>query len=213
MPDSHFGHRPADNPLPEVPAEGLVLWRLHSYDDEWWCTVEAFANRLMLRVHTPDDSRIALTETFDTASAVVTRADELCAQYLTQGWNLREADARPTPSEASPMMTLWFVADGSGWAISGVQCESTSPITPAAIMNRPPLGRLLPPALVATVHDALRAAAAGERPVLYFKAIRDTGIEWRRGVLTRDADRVRMEVFETIQAIAMNKAVEVDLRA
>ncbi len=141
------------------------------------------------------------------------RADALCAQYLTQGWNLRDA-SQPTaaPDTESAILSVWFAAPN--WEVTGVQCQETAEISPSAIMGKPPLGRLLSPELVSTVEAALAAAATGSRQVLYFKAIRDGGrVDFRRGVLFGDSERVRMDVFETTEAVAGRSAVEVDLRA
>ena len=43
--------------------------------------------------------------------------------------------------------------------------------------------------------------------------IKDKGLDWRRCIICRDGERVRMDIYEASDAEAVPDAVEVDLRA
>ena len=205
MPDSLYGPYPDGGLLPELPAEGLVLWRLQRGDDRWWCTVEDCADQLALRVHTPDDTRTAFTEVLETAAAAVQRADTLYGRYLAQGW---EPDEGAYPSL---LMTVWFAPPG--WEVTAVETQTRmDDVSPESIMSQPPLGRVLSPEVVDVVLGALDEATNGRPQTVYFKAIRHDGVFWRRGLAYRQNGRVRLDIYQAAEAEAIIDAVEVDLR-
>ena len=90
MTNSFTGQGPDGAHLPELPADCLVLWRLSRDGDEWWCSVESFAETLALRVHSPNGERTLVAESHDTAAAVVARTDELRVQFMDDGWAVVE---------------------------------------------------------------------------------------------------------------------------
>ena len=52
----------------------------------------------------------------------------------------------------------------------------------------------------------------GDPQTVYFKAIRSSDVSWRRGLVHREDDRMRMDIYEATQAEAMTDAIELDLR-
>ena len=88
--------RPDAALLPEVTANGLVLWRLRVPDHQLWCTVEDFAGELALRVHDQATDQTMISETHDTAASVVERADELRDRFMADGWDVVDVDLDET---------------------------------------------------------------------------------------------------------------------
>ena len=203
MTDSFLEPGPDGALPPEVPANGLVLWRLRRDGREWWCSVADVAERLVLRVHDPNAERTALTETHDTAASVVARADELRAQFADDGWKVVE-DSPLTPTA---IMTLWLTAPD--WTVTGV-VNWTKGEPKASVVSQRPRG-LLAPEHAAILRGALGAALRGYPETVYVKAIEDDGVRWRRCLMSRDDARVRLDIYEAVESEAL-EAVEVDLR-
>ena len=191
--------------LPELPADGLVLWRLSKDGYEWWCSVEDFAETLALRVHSPNGERTLVAESHDTAAAVVARAHELRVQFVDDGWEVVED--RPL---APATMTIWLTAPD--WVVSGVTRRTRTEPELSVVAHRSAPG-LLAPGHAAVIREALDAALCGGPKTVYFKVIKDKGLDWRRCLICRDGERVRMDIYEAAEAEAVPDAVEVDLRA
>ena len=191
--------------LPELPADGLVLWRVSNGGYEWWCSVEDFGESLSLRVHSPNGERTVVAESHDTAAAVVARADELRAQCMDDGWELVEETPLPLP-----IMKVWLTAPD--WVVSGVTFRTKTEPELSVVASRSAQG-LLAPGHAAVIRGALDAALCGQPETVYFKVITDRGLDWRRCLICRDGERVRMDIYEASEAEAVPDAVEVDLRA
>ena len=188
-----------------TPADGLVLWRLSRDGYEWWCSVEDFAETLALRVHSPNGERTLVAESHDTAAAVVARAHELRVQFVDDGWEVVE-DKPLAPA----IITLWLT--GPDWVVSDVTFRTNTESEPSVVASRSAQG-LLAPGHTAVIRGALDAALCGPPETVYFKVITDTGLDWRRSLICRDGERVRMDIYEASEAEAVPDAVEVDLRA
>ena len=87
-----FSSRPDAALLPEVTADGLVLWRLRVPDHRLWCTVEDIAGQPLLRVFDPSTRQTVAHDTLDTAALVVQRADDLRDLFIASGWEQVDVD-------------------------------------------------------------------------------------------------------------------------
>ncbi len=87
-----FSSRPDAALLPEVTADGLVLWRLRVPGHALWCTVEDIAGQLLLRVYDPSTGQTMAHDTLDTAALVVQRADDVRDLFIADGWELVDVD-------------------------------------------------------------------------------------------------------------------------
>ena len=80
--------------VPELTANGLVLWRLGRDKRQVCCEVRDVAEGLSLRVHDPGQARTAVSEVHETVEAIVTRADRLRTQFAAAGWHLCDDDVK-----------------------------------------------------------------------------------------------------------------------
>ena len=82
--------------LPEIPREGLVLWRVRQRSSrELWCHLTEFCGELILGIHDLQAADVQLAGVWDVES-VVLRSEALRAEYLAEGWqafDFEEADA------------------------------------------------------------------------------------------------------------------------
>ncbi len=79
--------------LPEVTAEGLVLWRVRrSPDEQLWCSVHDFVGELSMTVHNPSTPRTADAEVHSNIGSLIDRADHLQKQLLAAGWEVVDVD-------------------------------------------------------------------------------------------------------------------------
>ena len=79
--------------LPELTAEGLVLWRVRrSPHEQLWCSVHDFVGELSLTVQDPAAPRAAAAESHPDIGSLITRADHLQEQLLAAGWELVDID-------------------------------------------------------------------------------------------------------------------------
>ena len=159
----------------------------------------------MLRVHSPNGERTLVAESHDTAAAVVARAHELRVHFVDDGWEVVEE----TPL-APAIMTVWLTAPD--WVVSGVTFRTNTEPELSVVAIRSAQG-LLAPGYAAVIRGALDAALCGQPETVYFKVIKDKGLDWRRCLICRDGERVRMDIYEASEAEAVPDAVEVDLRA
>ena len=79
--------------LPEVPAHGLVLWRLRrSPEEQLWCTVRDFAGELALVVQDQATPRTAVAEPHSDIARLIDRAETQREQLMAAGWQLVDVD-------------------------------------------------------------------------------------------------------------------------
>ena len=79
--------------LPEVSADGLVLWRLRrSSDEQFWCSVTDAQGELVLTVHNPSCSGIAVREKHPDVSSLLERAERVSATFRAAGWRVVDVD-------------------------------------------------------------------------------------------------------------------------
>ena len=82
--------------LPEVSAEGLVLWRVRQPPrQELCCCITECCGELILGVHDLVTDDVLFAEAHRDAVSLMSRAEELRDEYLAAGWHtcdLAEAD-------------------------------------------------------------------------------------------------------------------------
>lgn len=79
--------------LPEVRADGLVLWRVRrSTDEHLWCAVHDFVGELSLTVQDPANPRSADAEVHSNIGSLIDHADRMRDQLLAGGWELVDID-------------------------------------------------------------------------------------------------------------------------
>ena len=79
--------------LPELTADGLVLWRLRrTPEDQLWCMVGEFAGELALTLHDQASRLVPVAEFHQTIASVVNRAETLQAEFVTAGWEVVDVD-------------------------------------------------------------------------------------------------------------------------
>ena len=79
--------------LPEVTADGLILWRLRrTPEQQLWCAVSEFAGELALTVHDVATDQMPVAETYWDIESLVSRAEALRDQFLAAGWEAVDVD-------------------------------------------------------------------------------------------------------------------------
>ena len=78
--------------VPELRADGLVLWRLSRQQRQVWCEVRDVTEGLSLRVHDPETARTVVREVHETIEAVVARVERLRNQFVAAGWQFCDLD-------------------------------------------------------------------------------------------------------------------------
>ena len=78
--------------LPELTAQGLVLWRLRwSTEQQLWCSVHEGSRGLTLTVHNPATDETSVTEA-STITILINRAENLRNQLVAAGWKAVDVD-------------------------------------------------------------------------------------------------------------------------
>ena len=82
--------------LPEVAAEGLVLWRVRQppHQELWCCITECYGD-LILGIHDLVTDDVLFAEVHRDVVSLVSQAEELREEYLAARWHafdLAEAD-------------------------------------------------------------------------------------------------------------------------
>ena len=73
--------------LPEVAAEGLVLWRVRQPPGrELWCCITECYGELILGIHDLVTDDVLFAEVHWDVVSLVSRAEELRDEYLAAGW-------------------------------------------------------------------------------------------------------------------------------
>ena len=73
--------------LPEVSAEGLVLWRVRrSPDVQVWCSVRSEAGGLVLTLHDPWKTRREVTKSYAHIGSLVESAQRVRGRLVAAGW-------------------------------------------------------------------------------------------------------------------------------
>ena len=79
--------------LPELMAEGLILWRVRrSPHEQLWCAVHDLAGELSLTLQDPAAPRAAAAEAHPGIGSLIARADHLRDHLLAAGWELVDVD-------------------------------------------------------------------------------------------------------------------------
>ena len=79
--------------LPEVTAEGLILWRMRrSPHEQLWCSVHDFAGELSLTIQNPAQPGTADAEVHSNIGSVIDHADRMRDQLLAGGWEIVDID-------------------------------------------------------------------------------------------------------------------------
>ena len=79
--------------LPELTADGLVLWRARrSPEHQLWCVVGDFGGELTLTIYDLASDKVLVEEVHKTIASLVSRADSLQCEFTTAGWELVDVD-------------------------------------------------------------------------------------------------------------------------
>ena len=79
--------------LPELTADGLVLWRVRrSPEHQLWCVVGDFGGELTLTLYDLASDKVPVEEVHPTITSLVGRADALQVEFTTAGWELVDVD-------------------------------------------------------------------------------------------------------------------------
>ena len=79
--------------LPEVSAEGLVLWRVRrSPDVQVWCSVRSDAGGLVLTLHDPGKTRKEVTKSYAHIGSLVESAERVRGRLVAAGWQMVDVD-------------------------------------------------------------------------------------------------------------------------
>ena len=79
--------------LPEVTAEGLILWRMRrSPHEQLWCSVHDFAGELSLTIQNPAKPGTADAEVHSNIGSLIDHADHMRDQLLAGGWEIVDVD-------------------------------------------------------------------------------------------------------------------------
>ena len=79
--------------LPEITADGLVLWRLcWTPESQLWCVVGDCAGELALTIHDQTSGLVPVVEVYPTIPSVVSRAEALRDEFIAAGWEVVDVD-------------------------------------------------------------------------------------------------------------------------
>ena len=79
--------------LPEVSADGLVLWRVRrSPETQLWCSVRSRAGSLVLTIHDPEKPQREVVESYTNIESLVESADRVRRRLMTAGWQVVDVD-------------------------------------------------------------------------------------------------------------------------
>lgn len=79
--------------LPEVTADGLVLWRVRKTKGrQAWCYVTEFCGEVTLSVHDLGTDDVFIAEVHSSLLPLVERADRIRRQLLATGWEDYDPD-------------------------------------------------------------------------------------------------------------------------
>lgn len=79
--------------LPELTADGLVLWRVRrSPEHQLWCVVGDFGGELTLTVYDLASDKVPVKEVHSAIASLVSRADALQREFTATGWELIDVD-------------------------------------------------------------------------------------------------------------------------
>ena len=86
--------------LPEVSADGLVLWRVRrSPHQELWCCITEFYGELLLGIHDVATDDVLFAKVCWDVVSLVSHAERLRDEYLATGWHVFDGtDASRSPS-------------------------------------------------------------------------------------------------------------------
>ena len=74
--------------LPEVAAEGLVLWRVRQPpNQELWCCITECCGEVILGIHDLVTDDVLFAEVHWDVVSLVSQAEELRDEYLAAGWH------------------------------------------------------------------------------------------------------------------------------
>ena len=79
--------------LPEVTADGLVLWRVRRTPDrQAWCYVTEFCGEVTLSVHDLGTDDVFIAEVHASLPSLVERAERIRRKLLATGWDEYDPD-------------------------------------------------------------------------------------------------------------------------
>ena len=79
--------------LPELTADGLVLWRVRrAPEHQLWCVVGDFGGQLTLTVYDLSSDKVPVEEVHPAIASLVSRAEVLQREFTTAGWESIDVD-------------------------------------------------------------------------------------------------------------------------